>query len=443
MNSTEIAIKVETLSQVKKKINFDVPWDDVKREMDDVYRQIGKSAKIKGFRNGKVPRKILESFYKERAESETITNIVNKYYWDAIKEYDIDAVTQPEIDQNGIEENKNFSFTATIETEPVIDPQGYIGLKIEKVEYKVTDEDTEARLQEIRTMFATLEDISDDREILEGDAAVIDFQGSLDGNALDDVKAENYVLEIGSHKFVPGFEEQLIGMKKGETKEIDVLFPQDYQSKTIAGKNIHFHITLKGIKEKKLPEVDENFIKNFDRFDSLDALQNEIRMSLEDEAKKKSQSLIKTQMIEKLLEINDLEVPPSFLERQIYYMMSDMQRRMMSGGMDSKNATELTLKMHDQFKEEAEKIVKSALLLKNIAKKESINLSEQEIDDRIREIADSNKRDFETLKKSFEQDDSRGTLENDVLSEKIFKYLEEKADIVIAEKRFTDSTEDK
>lgn len=442
MNSSNVAVKVESLSQVKKRLSFDVPWDDVKKEMDDVYREVGKKAKIKGFRNGKVPRRILESFYKEHAENETIANIVNKFYWDAIKENEIEAVTQPEIDQHGIEENKPFTFSATVETEPSIIPEGYVGMKIDKDEFEVTDQDIDARLEEIRKMFVTLEDIEEDRAAKESDSVLIDFKGSLDGAELPELKAEDYILEIGSKNFVPGFEEELVGMKRGENKEINVLFPDDYHAKNVAGKNVLFSVLLKGIKEKKLPEIDESFVKNFEKYDSIIALKNDIKKSLEEDAKRKTFTALKNKIMDCLLEINHFEAPPSFIERQTYYMMADMQKRMMAGGMSSDDAIQLSVKMRDQFKEEAEKIVKSMLLLKNIAKKESMSVSGLEIDDRIREIAERNQKDFQTLKKSFEKDDSLATLESDILGEKIFKYIEEKAEITVNKKSFSDSKEE-
>ncbi|MBN1380301.1 MAG: trigger factor [Deltaproteobacteria bacterium] len=434
MNSTEVGIKIESLSQVKKKISIDVPWDAVKEEMDSVYKKVGKTAKIKGFRNGKVPRKILESYYKEYAENETMINIVNKYYWDALKEHAIDAITEPAIDQGNIQENQAFSFSATVETEPDFDPQGYTGLKIDRDVYEITEEDVDTRLQEIRKMFSTLEDISEERDVMQGDFVLIDFQGSLNGEQLDELRSDNYTLEIGSKNFVPGFEDQLIGMKKGDTKDINVTFPQDYHSNKFAGQDVCFKVDLKGIKEKKLPEIDDDFIKNFERYDSLAALKTDIRKTLEEDAKRKGETTFRNMMVEKILEQNDFEVPSTFVEKQIHYMMADTQRRMVAGGMENKDATELSLKMHDQFKDEATKIIKSSLLLKNIAKKESINIEDHDIDDRIKEIAQNNQQDYEALKEKFEKDDSISAIESDLLNEKIFKYLEDQAEITDVKK---------
>ena len=175
---------------------------------------MAKKAKIKGFRQGKVPRNILESLYKEHAEDEAISNLVNRYYWEALKENKINAIAQPDIDQKGIEAEKNFTFTAIVEVEPIIEPTGYVGLELEKEKHEVKDSDVEARLEEVRDMFSTMEEVEVDRGVSEGDFVVIDFEGFVQGKPVKEMKAENYLLEVGSKRFVPGFEEQLIGMKK-------------------------------------------------------------------------------------------------------------------------------------------------------------------------------------------------------------------------------------
>jgi trigger factor len=263
-----IPVRIEDVSTIKKKLSFDISWIEVKKELDSVYKDVGKKAKVKGFRQGKVPRNILESMYKEYAEEETITKLVNRYYWDALKDQNIAAVAQPDIEQQGLEEEKNFTFTATVEVEPAIEPKGYVGLELEKEEHDVTDSDVEKRLQEVRDMFATMEEVEADRGIGEGDFAVIDFEGTLDGKALKEMKADNYLLEMGSKTFIPGFEEQLKGMKKDQAKEIKLTMPDDYHAKHLSGKEVVFSVILKNIKEKKLPDVDEKFIQNFDKYET-------------------------------------------------------------------------------------------------------------------------------------------------------------------------------
>lgn len=436
MSDISSAVKIEDISAVKKKLSFDVPWVDVKSEMDAVYRKVGKTAKIKGFRPGKIPREILERHYREDAEGETIANLVNRYYWEALQKKDIPAVTQPEIEQQGIEADKDFTFSATVEVEPSVVPKDYIGLELEKEEPAVTDEDLEARMVEIRQMFATMEEVEDNREIRMGDFVTLDFTGTLAGEQLKELKSENHMLEIGSKTFVPGFEEQLIGLRQGEVKTVAVKFPDNYNAAHLAGKEVEFTVEINGIRVKKLPELDEQFIKNFERYESLEALKADVLKSLEEEKKRTIALEFERQISDKLLEKNVFDVPDSFVERQIYYMMSDAQRRMISGGMTPKKAAEFSINLHDHFREEATKIVKTVLLLKAIAAKEALTAEEDEVEKQIREIAAQRAQNYETLRESLEKEDRTDNIKSEILNRKTYAFLEAKAKMttVIPEK---------
>jgi trigger factor len=425
-------VKVEDVSPIKKKLSFDISWIEVKKELDSVYRDVGKNAKVKGFRQGKVPRNILESMYKEYAQEEAITKLVNKYYWDALKNNNIIAVAQPDIEQKGFEEEKNFAFTATVEVEPAIEPRGYVGLELVREEHDVTDADVEKRLQEVRDMFATMEEVEEDRGIGEGDFAVIDFEGTLDGNKLKEMKADNYLLEMGSKTFVPGFEEQLKGMKKGQTQEITITMPDDYHASHLAGKEVVFSVTLKNIKEKKLPDVDEKFIKNFDKYETLDDLKKDILKTLEEEYRARSASTLKNLIIDKILEANEFEVPPTFVNRQVSFMIADMQRRMTMRGMKKQDPSELYTKFYDLYKDEALKVVKTILLIKSIADQESVSVSDNEIEEKIKEIAVQRAQSYDSLKKSLVEGNLIDDIKSEILNTKVFRLIEDKANITIA-----------
>lgn len=442
MSDISAAVKIEDISTVKKKLSFDVPWADVKNELNSVYRKVGKKAKVRGFRPGRIPRGILEAHYREEAEEETVSNLVNRYYWETLQEKKIPAVMQPEIEQKGIEAEKNFTFSATVEVEPAVEPRDYVGLELEKEEPVVTGEDLEARMREIRQMFATMEEVSEDRGILAGDFVTLDFAGAVAGKPLKELKSENYLLEIGSKTFVPGFEEQVIGMKKGDTKSVAVQFPENYHAAHLAGKDVEFSVMIKGIRIKKIPEIDEQFIKNFEKYESLEALRDDVRKNLEEEKKRKIAVAFERQISDRLLEKNAFEVPESFVERQIYYMMSDTQRRMVSGGMDPKKAAEFSFKLHDQFREEAAKIVKTVLLLKGIAGKEGLTAGDDEVENQIREIAAQRAQDYETLKKSLDKDDLIDNIRSEILNRKTYEFLEAKAKVTTVRNEKKDMPEE-
>jgi trigger factor len=426
-----VAVKVEEISPVKKKLSFEIPWDDVKKGLDDMYRHVSKKARIPGFRQGKIPRNILERHYKDHVEEETVSKLINRFYWEAVREHDIRVVTQPQIDQPGLSQDSSFSFTATVEVEPLLEPKGYLDLDIEKEELAVTEQDIENRLKEIQQMFATMQDVASDRALVSGDFATIDFEGALDGEALEELKAENYFLEVGSGILVPGFEDGLIGMKQDETRQIAVRFPDDYQAPHLAGKEVSFSVLLKGLKEKLLPEINEEFIKNFEKYDSLESLRADLARALETEHKERIEADARKQIVNKLLEdkANEFDVPPSFVERQIFQMMADMQRRLLSRGMDKKSATEMTVKMHDTFRDEARKIVLTTLILKNIGRLENISATEEETAARIGLIAQSRGMTAEALRESLEKDDLLDHIEYEVLNQKVFDFIESKARI--------------
>ncbi len=434
MDELSTAVKVEEISPVKKKVTIDVPWVDVKKERDAVYRNYSKKAKIKGFRQGKIPRKILETHYKEYAEEETVSNLVNKFYESVLKERDIIAIGQPDIEQKGIEEDKDFSFSATFEVEPEIAPQGYLNLTLEKEELLVTDEEVDGRLDEIRKMFGTLEEVTVDRGIQNGDFVTIDFEGEVDGEFPEEMKKNDHFLEIGSKTMVPGFEDQLLGEKVGTTKGIKIVFPEEYQIRNVAGKEATFTVTIKTLKEKKLPELDENFVKNFEKYESLDALKEDVRKSIFEDNQRKINDDLRKQIVDQLLEQNDFEVPAAFVEQQIYYMIMEAQKRLISTGMDPQMIAQVSASWRDRYREEATRIVKSSLLLKNIAKKEAIEVTDEDMEGRLKEIAQQYSQDYEKVAESFNED-MKENVKSDILNNKIFDYIESKATVTKIEKR--------
>lgn len=431
---SQVVIKIEDLSQIKKKMSLEIPWGEVKTELDAVYHEIGKKAKIKGFRPGKIPRKMLETYFKEQAEGEAATNIVNKYYWQTLEEKGIVPISRPEISQEGLKENTDYAFSATFETEPEFEPKNYKGIELEKEKINVTDEDVSNRINEIKQMFATMEEVVDERPAVTGDYVVIDFTGSLNGESYNELSAQDYFLEIGSGRFVPGFEEQLIGVKKGETREIKVTFPADYHENKFAGQDIIFKVTVKSLREKKLPADDESFVKNFEKYSSFEDFKADVRKSLEEKAEQKSKLNLQNNITEALIRENEFEVPPTLVERQIYYMMADIQRRMVSAGIGEDNAIDFTMKMHDKYKGDAEKIVKSFLILKKIAEKESFAVDDNELEKHLQDMALQSGRDYESFKKMYDNEEKMDSVKMDLIQKKVFDFIERNANIKIIEK---------
>jgi trigger factor len=286
-----------------------------------------------------------------------------------VETHEIVPLTQPEIGEIVINRGTPFSFSATIEVEPVIEPQDYLGMKLEKPDLPVKEEDVQARFEQLREMYSTMEDVKEVRELAEGDFASIDFQGVVDGKSHKGMQADGYLLEIGSHMFIPGFEEQLLGMKIEETREATVTFPGDYHEKNLAGKEAVFTVTLKAIQEKKIPPLDEEFVKNFDRYETLADLRADVVSELDSQNQEKARDQLRTAMIKQLLEKNEFEVPDVLVERQTYYMMADTHRRMSMQGMQPEATAKFIAQLRSYYREEAVQMVKTFLLMKQIAAK--------------------------------------------------------------------------
>ena len=428
-SGTGAAIKIEEINPVKKRISVEIPWEEVKKELDAAYRTVGKKARVKGFRPGKTPRHILETYFREDAEGEAVSNLVQRSFEEAVQANSLQPVARPEIDQNGIQPEKSFTYSATLEVEPVVEPRGYIGMELSREDASVTDRDVEERLEELRHMYSSLQDVEGDRPVQNGDFLLIDFEGKLGTEPRKELTEAGFRIEVGSKRLVPGFEDALVGMRKGESKEFTVRFPENYHIKDFAEQDITFHVTVRDVKVKVLPALDDQFIKNFERYENIEALRDDLRKSLAEEKSVRAKDALRKAINDRLLDANPFEVPEAFVERQILGMMIEYQRRMVINGMDPENAAKVAANLHDQFRGEAARLVRTGILLRKIAEKETITVDDAEIDARIREMAGRYGRDFGTMKASYETDNLTEHLKDQILEEKTLDFIESRANI--------------
>jgi len=428
-SGTGAAIKIEEINPVKKRISVEIPWEEVKKELDAAYRTVGKKARAKGFRPGKTPRHILETYFREDAEGEAVSNLVQRSFEEAVQANSLQPVARPEIDQNGIQPEKSFTYSATLEVEPVVEPRGYIGMELSREDASVTDRDVEERLEELRHMYSSLQDVEGDRPVQNGDFLLIDFEGKLGTEPRKELTEAGFRIEVGSKRLVPGFEDALVGMRKGESKEFTVRFPENYHIKDFAEQDITFHVTVRDVKVKVLPALDDQFIKNFERYENIEALRDDLRKSLAEEKSVRAKDALRKAINDRLLDANPFEVPEAFVERQILGMMIEYQRRMVINGMDPENAAKVAANLHDQFRGEAARLVRTGILLRKIAEKEAIAVDDAEIDARIREMAGRYGRDFGTMKASYETDNLTEHLKDQILEEKTLDFIESRANI--------------
>ena len=387
-----MSVKVEnTENKNEVKLTFNIEAEKFEEAMKKVYVKTAKYFNIPGFRKGKAPMQLVERQYGSAIFYEDAFNeLVPDIYDEAIKENKIEAVSRPNIDIVQMEKGKELIFTATVETKPEVELGKYKGIEIKKIEYNTTDKDIEHELGHMAERNSRLVSI-EDRPVEKGDITTIDFVGSIDGVEFEGGKAENHELEIGSNTFIPGFEDQIIGMKLEEEKDIKVKFPEDYFSKDLAGKDAIFKVTLHEIKKKELPKIDDEFAKDVSEFDTLDELKNSIKEKLDTENTEKAKYETEEEAIKVVCDNTKLDIPNGMIELEIDNMVKDMENRLSYQGLNLNQYLQIMGKteteIRDSFKEQAEKNIKSRLVLEAIVKAEKIKVTPEEVSDKIKEMA--------------------------------------------------------
>jgi trigger factor len=422
-------VSVEEINSIKKKMSVEVPEEQVIKEVDSFYRELSQKAKIKGFRPGKVPRNILERHFKDYVKTEVIQKLIQESYPQALSEAKLHPVSNPLIDPGEMEGGKPFQYAATIEIKPEIKLEGYIGLKIEGKKEGVKDEEVEERLKNLQNIHAQLKTVSDPRPVQPGDFVILDYEASMENKPLDEGKATDFTVEVGSGRFIPDLEEKLVGLKPDEEKEVEVSFPDDYGYKKWAGKTLSFHVKIKEVKEKILPILDDEFAKDLGGYSSLEDLRLKLREEIEKEKKLILERQFKDQMVEQLLQANSFEVPESLVEEQTRTLVSDTKMRLATQGVDFKNLGLSEEKLQGDYREMAQKQVRTFLILEKIADQEGITVTDGEAEDRVREISERIHQKFDVVKRYYEKNGLIPEVKAGIMSEKILDFLLEKANV--------------
>lgn len=385
-------IKVEnTESKNEVKLNFEIEAEKFEDAMKKVYAKTAKYFTIPGFRKGKAPMAIVERTYGSSIFYEdTFNELVPDIYDEAIKENKIEAVSRPQIDISQMEKGKDLKFTAIVQIKPEVKLGKYKGIELKKIEYTVSDKDVEHELGHMAEHNARLVTV-DDRPVEKGDITIIDFAGSIDGVAFEGGTATNQELEIGSNKFIPGFEDQIIGMKVNEEKDINVTFPEDYFSKDLAGKEATFKVTLHEIKKKELPKIDDDFAKDVSEFDTLADLKADIKSKMEKENEERAKYESEEAAIEAVCKDVEVDIPSGMIETEIDNMVKDIENKLSYQGLTLDQYLKLTNKtmenLRKEFDEQANKAVKSRLVLEAIIKAEDIKPDDKEVEEKVKEMA--------------------------------------------------------
>ena len=387
-----MSVKVEnTENKNEVKLSFVVEAEKFEEAMKKVYTKTAKYFNIPGFRKGKAPMQLVERQYgSEIFYEDAFNELVPEVYDAAIKENNVEAVSKPNIDITQMEKGKDLIFTATVQTKPEVKLGKYKGIEIKKIEYNVSDEDINHEIGHMQEKNSRLVSV-DDRPVENGDITVIDFEGSVDGVPFEGGKAEGHELEIGSNTFIPGFEDQIIGMKVDEKRDIKVKFPDEYFSKDLAGKDAIFKIKLHEIKKKELPELDDEFAKDVSEFDTLEELKNSIKEKIDVENKNKEKYETEEEAIKTVCENTEIDIPSGMIEVEIDNMIKDIEGRLSYQGLKLEQYLQMVGKteedMRKEFEDQAKKSVKSRLVLEAVVKAEKLEASEEEVGEKIKEMA--------------------------------------------------------
>lgn len=385
-------VKVEnTENKNEVKLTFNIEAEKFEEAMKKVYVKTAKYFSIPGFRKGKAPMQLVERQYGSAIFYEDAFNeLVPDIYDEAIKENKVEAVSKPSIDIVQMEKGKELIFTATVETKPEVELGKYKGIEIKKIEYNTSDEEIEHELGHMAERNARLVTV-EDRPVEKGDITTIDFEGTIDGVAFEGGKAENHELEIGSNTFIAGFEDQIIGMKLEEEKDVKVKFPDDYFAKDLAGKDAVFKVKLHEIKKKELPKIDDEFAKDVSEFDTLSELKNSIKEKLDTENANKEKYETEQEAIKVVCDNTKIDIPNGMIELEIDNMMRDMETRLSYQGLKLSQYLQMMNKTEEDvrsnFRKQAEESVKSRLVLEAIVKAENIEATPEEINDKLKELA--------------------------------------------------------
>lgn len=404
-------MKAELLKKEGNKVTFKIIVDNDKFEgaVTKAYNKNKGKFNIPGFRKGKAPKQIIESQYgKGVFYNDAIDMLFPEIYPSALDELNIDPIDRPDLDIEEISKDNGLVMVVNVEVKPEFELGEYKGIEIAKPDYTVNEDEVTLRLDEMRNKASRLVDV-EGRAIENGDTAVIDFEGFVDGVAFEGGKGEDYSLAIGSNTFIPGFEEQLVGKNKGEDVEVNVEFPAEYHAENLAGKPATFKVTVKNVQSKELPELNDEFAADTTEFNTLEELKNDLKTKVEEEAKNRADAEMKNSLVEKISEGTEVEVPNAMVETQIDNMLMELNYQLQYQGLQIEQLLQMTGRsiedLRNEKREEATKLVKSSLILETIAKAENVEVSEADVDAEVEKMAKMYNMEVEKVKSAMRPTD--------------------------------------
>ncbi len=420
---------VDKLDGLARKITVEIPAERVQKAFDKVYKALQKKANIKGFRQGKAPLATIKTTYGDQVKGDVVNDLINDGYQQALEEHKLEPVGYPQVSFEPINETQIFSFTAEVEIRPEIEVKNFEGLSVMKEKLDVADDRIATILDNIRGNQAELVSVFEDRAVSDGDVAVIDFEGKVNGEPLPNGSATGHELEIGTKNFIEGFEEGLVGMKIGESRTLSLRFPEGYHEASLSGAPVQFDVKLTAIKKKVLPEINDELAKKVGDFQSLNDLKERIRKDIEESEGKRILDDMRNRVMKALVEANPVEAPKSLVAQQKQALEEDFKGRLKQQGMNEGDFEEYKKKWAEDFEESAAFMVKSTFLLDALAEKLDLRASPSEIEEKIDEYAKQTGIEIARLKEFYGKPERRSRLSFQVTEEKVVRYLIEKAKV--------------
>lgn len=434
-------VTVEEVNSLTRKLRIVLPAEEVAKEFDSAYRKLKSEVKLKGFRRGKVPRSILEKNYGPRIKAEVGEKLVQATYFDAVEREMLDVVAHPDIKTHTFGDDGTFCYEAEVETRPQFELKKYKGLEIEKNEPKVSDSEVEAELARLQKEMAPLRSV-EDRAIALNDISIVDFQGYHDGERIPQVRGENVSIDVGSGRNGKEFEQKLIGLKKGDESRFEIEFPPTMANPVLAGKKVDFEIAVKDVKERVLADLDDEFARDIDGdFDSLDKLKAHIREKILKGKEEAAKGDLSDKIMQALITENHFEVPSRLVQYEINDYIKQTEERLKANGLNLESAGLNRDEMAEHYREAAEKRVRGDFILKEIAELEKIKLEEADINNGFGRIAEQYNMTVDEVKGFFKRREDMLPLLNELLNEKILKFLGEEAVFTVVTDRDQSSEE--
>jgi trigger factor len=417
--------EVREISPVLVEVTVKVPWDRVEKDLDESYRELGKTARVRGFRPGKVPKNVVKQVYGRQVAAQVTGTLVEQGLMQAVKEHELHIVAQPEMaEAPQLQRGKPLTFKAQVEVRPKIDEVRTESLEAWQKPIEIPNEDVDAEVEKLRHEHAEIQVPEPMRGAEPGDLLTIDYTVSVDDEIKEGLGAEGRQVEIDDEHLLPALKEGLLGMKPGEQRTIDVAFEDDHPNPDLRGKTARFSITAKELHEKLLPEIDDELAKDCGDYETLLELRLEIRKRLEEAAKRRAQAELKDQLIDSLIAHNDIPVPPSMVQQQQQMMMYEMAQLMQLAGQHGAPGADFFA----GIEERAKRRVQAGILLGSLARQEGIEVTEADLDAKLQEIADRTGKHVAKVRADY-QEAHREALESQLLEEKVMAWLSEHAKI--------------